>query len=158
MPLHKTAVIIALSIASSAGHAQLARTRDPAAAGLATGGGIPRDPQHPYAGVWSGVRTLPPGSDEIRFRVSFNNDKYDGEMVHPDGHRAPQNHLALTADGLTWDSPNSGGGTWEYHVHLVSPDSMIGRLILRDAPPSLRPAPQGTLVLKRQPPERTKQP
>ena len=158
MSLNKIAVAIALSIAPTAVHAQLARTRDPAAAGIATGSGVPRDPQHPYAGLWAGVRTLPLGSDDFRLRYSVNNDRYDGVMLLPDGHRAPQKNLTMTADGLSWDSPNSGGGTWEYHAHLASPDSLVGTLVLRDAPPNLQPAPRGTIVLKRQPPERTRQP
>jgi len=108
--------------------------------------------------MWAGIRTMPLGSDEIRLRFNFNNDAYDGAMLYPDGHRAPANNPTLTGDGLTWESPNSGGGMWVYRIHLASPDSMVGSLVLRDAPPNLRPAPEGTLVLKRQPPEKRKQP
>ena len=77
-------------------------------------------------------------------------------MLHPGGGRAPSNNLTQTADGLTWESPNSGGGTWVYHVRLAAQDSMVGTLVLRDAPPNLQPAPTGTLVLTRMVPERAR--
>jgi hypothetical protein len=101
---------------------------------------------------------MPIGSDEIRFRFTAADGKYFGVTLNPCGGRSPQNNLAQTADGLTWESPNSGGGTWVFNVHLASPDSMVGTLVLRDAPPNLQPAPSGTMVLTRQAPERSRQP
>ena len=136
--------------------AQLARTRDPNAAPMASGGAIPRDVRHPYAGLWSGTRTMPIGTDDVRFRFDAADGKYSGVMLHPGGGRAPSNNLTQTADGLTWESPNSGGGTWVYHVRLAAQDSMVGTLVLRDAPPNLQPAPTGTLVLTRMVPERAR--
>jgi hypothetical protein len=112
------------------------------------------DAQLPYAGLWAGVRTMEIGSDDIRFQYTVTDGKYSGVMLHPGGGRAVQKNLTQTADGLTWESPNNGGGTWVYRVRLAGPDSMVGTLVLRDAPANLRPAPQGTLVLQRQPSEK----
>jgi hypothetical protein len=111
-----------LATLTSTARAQIARTRDPSAAPMPAAGGIPRDPQHPYAGLWAGVRTMPSSAGEIRFQFTVIDGKYSGVMLHPGGGRAPQNNLVQTADGLTWDSPNSGGGTWVYHVRLAAPD------------------------------------
>lgn len=138
--------------------AQLARTRDPNAAPAAAGGGIPRDARHPYAGLWSGTRTMPMGADVVRFQFSAADGNYTGVMLYPGGGRAPSNNLTQTADGLTWESPNSGGGTWVYRVRLAAQDSMVGTLVLRDPPPNLQPAPNGTLVLTRVAPEQTRRP
>ena len=150
--------IVGLATLANTGQAQLPRTQGPAAAGIAPSGGIPRDPRHPYAGVWVGVRTMDMGSDDISFRFTVADGQYSGATLHPSGGRSPQNNLAVTTDGLTWDQPNSGGGTWVFKVHLASPDSMVGTLFLRDAPANLQPAPQGTMVLKRQAPVQTRQP
>jgi hypothetical protein len=106
----------------------------------------------PYAGLWTGTRTMPMGAGGISFQFSAAEGKYQGATIHPDGSKAPQLKLAVSASGLTWESPNSGGGTWVYTVHLASPDSMIGTLILRDAPANFKPVPSGTLVLTRQNP------
>ena len=136
--------------------AQIPRTRNPAA--MPSDGGIPRDPEHPYAGMWAGAETMPVGRDEVRLQFTVADGRYSGAMLFPGGGRAPDRNLAQTADGLTWESPNSGGGTWVYHVRLAAPDSMVGTLVLRDAPPNLQPAPQGTLVLTRVAPEKARQP
>jgi hypothetical protein len=156
-PLTILALAVTATIARPA-HSQLARTRDPNAAPMPSGGGIPRDPRHPYAGLWSGVRTMPRGAGEIRFQFTVPDGKYSGAMIMPDGGQAPHRNLAQTADGLTWESPNSGGGTWVYQVRLAAQDSMVGTLVLRDPPPNLQPAPQGTLVLTRVAPEKGKRP
>lgn len=145
-------VAATLFVVAHAAAAQLPRTRSPGGPDApAPTNGIPRDPHFPYAGLWSGTRTMPMGSDQIRFRFSVADGKYSGEMIHPGGGIAPHNHLSASAAGLTWDSPNSGGGTWVYNVRLAGPDSMVGTLVLRDPPPNLTPAPVGTLVLTRQP-------
>ena len=105
------------------------------------------------------VRTLhvtPETSDEIRLQFTVAGGKYSGVMLHPGGGRAPDKNLAQTADGLTWESPNSGGGMWVYHVRLAAPDSLVGTIVLRDPPPTLQPAPKGTLVLTRAAPDKTK--
>jgi hypothetical protein len=150
------ATAVTLALLSQTAGAQLARTRDPSAAPGRTGGGIPRDAQHPYAGMWAGVRTMPVGAGEIRFQFTVTDGKYSGAMLHPGGGRAPDNNLTQTADGLAWESPNSGGGTWVYRVRLAAPDSMVGTLVLRDPPANLQPAPKGTLVLTRVAPEKSK--
>ena len=149
---------VAVALVSGTAGAQLARTRDPSAAPTPAGGGIPRDAQHPYAGMWSGVRTMPMGTGEIRFQFNANATEgtYSGAMLFPNGGRAPHQKLTQSADGLTWESPNSGGGTWVYHVRLAARDSMVGTLVLRDAPPNLQPAPKGTLVLTRVASEKSK--
>jgi hypothetical protein len=99
---------------------------------------------------------MPIGSDEIEFRFTVTDGKYSGRTVHPNGNTSPQNNLTATADGLTWEQPNSGGGTWVFHVRLASPDSMIGTLVLRDAPANFNPVPRGTMVLTRQVASRSK--
>lgn len=133
--------------------AQLPRTRSPGTADAAPAeSGIPRDPRFPYAGLWSGTRTMPVGSDDIQFKFSVNDGKYSGAIILPNGALTPDNNLVATAAGLTWEQRNSGGGTWVYNVRLVGPDSMVGSLVLRDAPPQFTPIPKGTLVLTRQGP------
>jgi hypothetical protein len=134
-----------------AASAQTSRTRSAAPGETTAVNGVARDARFPYAGVWRGVRTMPVGTGEIGFRFMVEQGHYSGRTLHPDGSTAPQNNLAATARGLTWESPNSGGGTWVYSVRLAGPDSMVGTLVLRDPPPNLTPAPRGTLVLIRQP-------
>jgi len=152
------ALAVAAAVASRTVGAQIARTRDPSAAPMPAGGGIPRDAQHPYVGMWTGLRTMPMGAGEIRlqFNASATDGTYSGAMLFPNGGRAPHQKLTQSADGLTWESPNSGGGTWVYHVRLAARDSMVGTLVLRDAPPNLQPAPKGTLVLTRMASEKSK--
>lgn len=142
---------LALFVAYTAA-AQLPRTRAPGGTDAPPAeNGIPRDPHFPYAGLWTGTRTMPVGSDDIRLRFSVVDGNYAGAMLHPGGRIAPHHNLAASAAGLTWESPNSGGGTWVYNVRLAGPDSMVGTLVLRDPPPNLTPAPRGTMVLTRQP-------
>lgn len=150
--IHSLVAATLFVIAAQAAAAQLSRTRSPVGLDAPPpANGVPRDPHFPYAGLWSGTRTMPMGSDQIRCRFSVTDTKYSGEMIHPGGGIAPHNHLAASAAGLTWDLPNSGGGTWMYNVRLAGPDSMVGTLVLRDPPPGLTPAPTRTLVLTRQP-------
>ena len=153
--VHALAVAAPLMLLVSDGAgAQIARTRSPGgeAAPAPVQSGTPRDPRFPYAGVWRGTRTMPIGSDQIGFRFTVTDDRYTGVTLHPGGGTAPQNALAATAAGLTWEQPNSGGGTWVFRVRLAGPDSMVGTLVLRDPPPNLTPAPSGTMVLVRQSP------
>ena len=152
------AILAAIALAARPTHAQLARTRDPNAAPMPREGGMPRDARYPYAGSWAGIRIMPDGADQVRFQFSVADGKYSGVMLHPGGGRAPDNNLAQTANGLTWESPNSGGGTWVYQVRLAAQDSMVGTLVLRDPPPNLQPAPTGTLVLTRVAAEKPRQP
>jgi hypothetical protein len=131
--------------------AQLPRTRSAEQSGSRAATGIPRDPKFPYAGLWRGVRTMPLGSDDIALQFTVVDGKYSGVMIHPGGRTSPENNIAVTAAGLTFDHPNSGGGTWVYHLRLAGPDSIAGTLVLRDPPPNLTPAPQGTMTLTRAP-------
>ncbi len=94
---------------------------------------------------------MPMGADEVVFRFSVTDGNYSGVIIHPGGGTAPDEKLMSSAAGLSWESPNSGGGTWIYKVRLAGPDSLVGTLVLRDAPANFPPpAPSGTLVLKRQ--------
>lgn len=135
---------------ASTGGAQLPRTRMPGGpdAGLPSGG-TPRDARFPYAGQWSGMRVMPAGSDQIAFKFTVTDGQYAGLTLHPGGGTSPQNNIVAGAGGLTWEQPNSGGGTWVFNVRLAGPDSMVGTLFLRDAPANLTPAPRGTMVLTR---------
>jgi hypothetical protein len=99
---------------------------------------------------------MPIGSDEIRFRFTVADGKYSGLTLHPGGNASPQNNLAATPGGLTWEQANSGGGTWVFRVRLAGPDSMVGTLVLRDAPANFNPVPQGTMVFTRQVASRSK--
>ena len=114
--------------------------------------GSPRDPRFPYAGIWRGITAMPVGQDEIQLRFSIEDGKYAGFLILPNGRAVPGNNLVANSGGITWELPNSGGGTWLYHVRLAGPDSLAGTLVLKNAPPNFNPVPQGTLVLKRQPP------
>jgi hypothetical protein len=143
-----SAALVVMSATTAS--AQIARTRAPANGQTTPAtGGIPRDPQFPYAGLWQGTRTMPLGAGDVVLRFTVVDGAYAGAMVHPDGGEAPHRRLVATAAGLTWESPNSGGGTWVYKVRLAGPDSMTGTLTLRDPPPNLTPAPSGTMVLVR---------
>ena len=99
---------------------------------------------------------MPMGSDDISFRFTVTDGAYSGLTLHPGGAASPQNKLAMTAAGLTWEQPNSGGGTWVFNVRLAGPDSMVGTLVLRDAPANFNSAPKGRMVLTRQPAARAK--
>ena len=145
------ATVIASAQTSSA---QIARTRIPngePSPSAATA--IPRDPRFPYAGLWRGTRVMPVGRDDLVLQFTHTDGTYSGAMIFPNGGRAPAKSLSATGSGLTWESPNSGGGTWVYHIRLVSPDTIEGTLFLRDAPPQFNPVPKGTLSLARQKPD-----
>jgi hypothetical protein len=142
--------LLLLLAATSVAHAQERRRAPGTDGGAQTGPGIPRDLKMPYAGLWAGTRTMPMGEDPISTRITVNDGTYAGVMILPNGATPPWQRLTATSSGLTWESPNIGGGTWVYSVHLASPDSMVGTLILRDAPPRFNPVPKGTIVLKRQ--------
>ena len=159
MPQYRIHSLIAATLlvgVTTTSGAQEMRRRSADASGSVPTAGVPRDPRFPYAGVWSGTRTMPMGSDDIGLRFTVANEKYSGLTLHPGGGTAPQNNLTLTAAGLTWEQPNSGGGTWVFNVRLAGPDSMVGTLVLRDAPANFERVPKGTMVLTRQPAARAK--
>src|SRR5215213_7872531 len=151
-----TSVLVAalMMLETQIARAQIARTRTPGGEPPAAAvSGIPRDTRFPYAGLWRGTRIMPVGSDEIGLQFTVTDGTYSDAEIHHGGGRAPAKSLSATASGLTWESPNSGGGTWVYHVRLVSPDSIEGTLFLRDAPPQFNPVPRGTMALARQKPD-----
>ena len=152
---HSLMTAALLFVAASASGAQEMRRRS-SNGESAPAAGIPRDARFPYAGVWAGTRTMPIGSDDIAFRFTVADGVYSGLTLHPGGGASPQNKLTMTAAGLTWEQPNSGGGTWVFNVRLAGPDSMVGTLVLRDAPANFNPVPKGTMVLTRQPGARAK--
>ena len=131
--------------------AQEMRTRTPNPNAPPPTAGIPRNSKFPYEGVWTGRRVMPMGSDELTLRLVVQGDKYLSIMLLPDGHPTPERPVTATSAGLVWDQANSGGGNWMYKVQLASPDSLVGTLVLNNAPPNLTPAPTGTIVLKRVP-------
>ena len=141
--------------ATSAG-AQIARTRSPEGGVTPGANGVPRDPRFPYVGDWRGTRTMPQHTGAVGFRFAITDGKYSGASIYPDGGTVPHRNLVATAAGLSWEQPNSGGGTWVYTVRLAGPDSMVGGMVLRDPPANLMPAPTATMVLTRQLPPATR--
>jgi hypothetical protein len=146
------AAALLITLTAAAGAQERRRSPNPDGAPPSAQGAIPRNPKMPYAGLWSGTRNMPMGPGPFATRFSAADGKYQGVMIFPDGNTAPWAKVTSSSSGLTMESPNSGGGTWVYSVRLAGPDSMVGTLILRDAPAVLNPPPRGTLVLKRQRP------
>ena len=94
---------------------------------------------------------MPVGSDELHLRFTLENGAYLGQLVHHDGSATPAVRVSDGATGITWEMPNSGGGTWRYRMRLVSPDSIAGTLELLNPPAELMPAPKGTIAARRVP-------
>jgi hypothetical protein len=153
----------ALLAASFVGHggaaAQQRRSASPppGAAALPSARGAV-DARFPYAGAWEGDRTMrvPDDGQTDRLRIVFKvtdsaRVSYDGAIFHQDGSRAPFVNATLSDAGLTWEQANSGGGKWIYKAALVSPDSIIGTLVLRGAPWTPAKEPSGTFSLTRKP-------
>ena len=139
---------------------QLRRSTTPPGGGQpAPAPGTPVNRRFPFAGAWDGSRTMQngPGAQSpapigMVFAVADSATRaYSGAMILPNGAHAPFQHLATTHDGLTWDQPNSGGGNWVYTAKLTSRDSLVGTLVLRDAPWKPAPEPSGTFLLVRRP-------
>src|SRR5215208_1880240 len=61
--------ILLLAVATTS-NAQEMRRRSADASGAAPTAGVPRDARFPYAGVWTGIRTMPVGSDDIGLRFT----------------------------------------------------------------------------------------
>lgn len=130
--------------------AQVARTRVPNGESPALPAPLPRQPGFPFAGLWRGARTLPPGVDTVTLLFTVDDGHYEGAMVYPRGLVVPHDKLTTSKDQLIWKQRNSGGGMWVYTVRLVDRDRMEGTVTLRDAPANLQPAPSGTVSLVRQ--------
>lgn len=146
-----TITTLALTAALAGGRieAQEMRTRTPNPNAPPAPTGIPRNSKYPYEGVWTGQRSMPLGTDQLTVRLVVQEDKYASIMMLPNGKPTPERPVSATSAGLVWEQANSGGGNWMYKVHLASPDSLVGTLVLNNAPANLSPAPSGTLVLKR---------
>jgi hypothetical protein len=159
------ATVLAAAVGAGNAHAQMRRSAPDGSAGPPRGEapkGIPRNPQHPYAGVWDGSFTLrngPAGGHDIPIVMVLivadsAKGEYSGATILPNGARAP--HLETTvADGeMRWKQENSGGGFWMYAGKIVSRDSIAGTVALEDwpqLPPGEKP-PSGTFTLVRRPP------
>src|SRR4051794_7465504 len=97
--------VASIIVVSHRASAQVPRTRTPLPDAPASNG-VPRDSRFPYAGMWSGIRTMPVGADQISFVFTVGEDHYSGVTFHPGGGRAPQVNLTETAAGLSWEQPN----------------------------------------------------
>lgn len=119
----------------------------------ATAADTPKNAAHPYTGLWIGPRVMGSRSlgDEVLFRIVSAKTGYDTFMILPNGAEIPNPKVVATRDAISWESPNSGGGTWIYRFRLVGADSMAGTLVLRDAPKELGQV-RGTIALHRRGP------
>ena len=139
-----------LSLLAFPAAAQVARSRAPDASAASLPAPTPRRADFPFAGLWRGPRTLPPGTDTVTLLFTVEGRSYAGAMVYPRGLVVPHDKLSTTGDHLVWEQRNSGGGMWVYDVKLVAQDRIEGTVTLRDAPANLQPAPKGTIALVRQ--------
>lgn len=158
-----TTVLVAAVGASNA-DAQMRRSA-PDGAGSPPRGeapkGIPRSPQHPYAGAWDGTFSLrggPGGERHVPITIVLivadtSNDEYSGATILPNGARAPHLETAVVNGEMRWKQRNSGGGFWMYAGKIVSRDSIAGTVALKDWPqlPPGETPPSGTFALVRRP-------
>ncbi|MFN8571391.1 MAG: hypothetical protein U0132_04990 [Gemmatimonadaceae bacterium] len=114
------------------------------------------DARMPFAGLWAGTRSFrdgPAGAGEDELRLVFEVDSargYRGYQSLPNNAHAPYDRVALTGVSLTWQHPNSGGGTWMYTARLSSADVMEGSMTLVDWPQGGGARPVATFKLARQ--------
>ena len=143
--IHVVGLVAAMLVVFAAhGAGAQERRRSPGASdAMPAEHGIPRDARFPYAGLWSGTRIMPVGSDHIRFRFSVVDGKYSGVTIHPGGDQAPQENLTATAAGLTWEQPNSGGGTWVFASGSRARTAWWARSFCATRPPISRSCPAG---------------
>jgi hypothetical protein len=155
MKAHRIGALIVTALLLSSASVMKAQQRRTSAGGEQppAGPSIPRDAKFPYAGEWQGIRTMPMGAGGFALRLTVVDGKYSGAMIMPNGNAIPAQGLKATAAGITWDSPNSGGGTWAYTMRLVAPDSIAGTVVLENAPPEFNPIPRGTIALSRKAPK-----
>jgi hypothetical protein len=159
------AVVLAVTVGASNVHAQMRRSAPDGGGGPPRGEvpkGIPRIPQHPYAGVWDGTFTLrngPAGGHDVAIVMvlivadSAKGD-YSGATILPNGARAPHLETTVVNGEMRWKQENSGGGVWMYAGRMASRDSIAGTVALEDWP-QLSPGektPTGTFALVRRPP------
>lgn len=115
---------------------------------------IPRDSARPLIGVWVGeFRPGIPGAEPAPYTVviEFLNGGYSGytfvgpSMVRP----APMRRPAATGQSITWEQPNSGGGTLVFEARLVDPNQLRGSLSFRGDWPKGESPPSATFSLQR---------
>jgi len=159
------AAVLAAAIAMNHAHAQMRRTAPDGGAGPPRGEqpkGIPRSSQHPYAGVWDGTFTLRggPGGERnvpvvmVLIVADSTRGEYSGATILPNGARAPHLETTVVDGEMRWKQENSGGGFWMYAGKIVSRDSIVGTVALKDWP-QLQPGeqpPTGDFALVRRPP------
>jgi hypothetical protein len=150
--LRRTVVSAVLLIASSqVGIAQLRRSADGggAPAGLPS---IAANPRFPFAGTWVGRRTISEDGMPVAFAIEADNGRYSSVIILPDNAKVPLERTRLVGDTLVWESPNSGGGMWVYKARRVAADTLVGTVVLRDAPANFGPKPpSGKFNVVRQP-------
>jgi hypothetical protein len=152
-PMTRRAVLAAILLVTSSqvGSAQLRRSADGAAppAGLPS---IARNPRFPFAGTWVGRRNIEANAMPVAFAINADNERYSSVMILPDNARVPLERTRLVGDTLVWESPNSGGGMWVYKAHRLAGDTLVGTILLRDAPANFGPKPpSGKFSVVRQP-------
>src|SRR5689334_4140711 len=123
---HLTLLMFALlpAVVPSRVHAQQMRRSGgdgPGPAGEAPKG-LPRNPRHPYEGVWDGMFAITGPSGErnpvpvaMVFGVADSaKDVYTGATILPNGARAPHLETEVAKGEMKWKQTNSGGGFWMY--------------------------------------------
>lgn len=152
-----TTLAVLTVIAASDAHAQ-ERRRSPDGAG--PGAPLPNAPTYarvPFAGAWQGMRRMDkgPGTEGMPYVLVVESDslgkKLSAYVVLPNGEKVPVLRLAEASGILSWQQPNSGGGTWHYTAHLVGRERMEGTLILKDWPQGGGETPTGSFSLVRRP-------
>ena len=144
-----TAVLLIAS--SHVAVAQLRRSAggDGAPAGLPS---IAANPRFPFAGTWVGRRNIEENGMPVAFAIEADNGRYSSVMILPDNAKVPLERTRLVGDTLVWESPNSGGGMWVYKARRVAADTLVGTVVLRDAPANFGPKPpSGKFNVVRQP-------
>src|SRR6185369_1533853 len=124
------------------------RRRMPAPGGAPPNGdvGIPRQsgilPKQPYLGAWEGTINMKPQEGEpgrpipvtMLFELADSAKlQYGGATIFPGNARAPHLETVGANGKLEWRQRNSGRGMFTYTARLVSPDSIVGTVILRDS-------------------------
>ena len=143
--------VVLLIVCSQVGIAQLRRSAD--------GSGAPADlpsiaanPRFPFAGTWVGRRAIEGDRMPIAFAIAADNGRYSSVMILPDRAKVALERTRLVGDTLVWESPNSGGGMWVYKARRVAADTLVGTVVLRDAPANFGPnPPSGNFNVVRQP-------
>lgn len=142
---------VLLIASSQASIAQLRRSAD--GGGPPTGlPSIAANPRFPFAGTWVGRRNIEENGMPVAFAIEADNGRYSSVMILPDNARVPLERTRLVGDTLVWESPNSGGGMWVYKARRVAADTIVGTVVLRDAPANFGPKPpSGKFSVVRQP-------